>query len=338
MVYGNDLTPWQRRAFNFHQGRIMKAALAVFNIPALMFNNIQRAMQGTAGRYDQTFNPLKPWNAGSSRTLEALSSLNPFNVYDRVSIPEFWLLRKLDDLLGTKMAGHEIDIHEKIKPLGYQQTSQIKGMLAGRDFGKGLRVAPQDIWFIREGVYSSARTGEANPGASMYDYRFTLQIDPAMAEYLAFRAAKQSSYFKEDKAIIDNAFRSTIRREVRAEYKALRSEEELRNFGPLNNPIYAWMGPFWYLWHSGGLGLLTPFVPSWSIRETAVSFVQKIKSKGSSPIGEIGKEIKEQGIKARETAERFFKVGKRGDLMDCPTCYTRVFRGNRCRKCSALIY
>lgn len=344
MVYGADLTPWQRRSFNFHQGGIMKAALAVFNMPALMFNNIQRAIQGTAGRFDQTFNPLKPWNAGSSRTLEAFSSLNPFNVYDRVSIPQYRLLMKLDEILrlskeqGNNIAGREIDLHKYLKKFGYTETSQIKGMLAGRDFGKGLSVAPQDIWFIREGVYSSARTGEANPGASMYDYRFTLQIDPAMAEFLAFRAAKQSSYFKEDKGIIDNAFRSTIRREVRAEYKALRSEEELRNFGPLNNPVYAWMGPFWYLWHSGGLGLLTPFMPSWSIRETAVSFVQKIKSGGSSPIGEIGKQIKEQGQKAKEIGERFFKVSKRGDVMDCPTCYTRVFRGNRCRKCNALIY
>ncbi|MFN7991437.1 MAG: hypothetical protein U0R44_04745, partial [Candidatus Micrarchaeia archaeon] len=172
-----------------------------------MMRGMQMSMQGYASRWDSTGDSLRQWNSTEPRLLEAMQSLNPFSFK--------WF--------GGKNS-------ERLAKLNGMGGSLERHQLAGNDYMTGLRQAPQDIFLQRKGVYASARTGDANPGETTYNYRMELQADAPMAEYL-YRS-KEAAYLY-DKGVEKAAMDNTVRRTVSAEALAIRRDQEMRGFGVL---------------------------------------------------------------------------------------------------------
>ncbi len=358
--------------FNAQYGWQTKVARALFLPYATATRAFQMSIQGYPSRWDIKSDPLKPWNYSNPRVGEAFRAMSPFSSFSSISIPGFVqkiipeglvnLLSKIP--IARRFKGDTIDISE---PWG---SSLERTHLAGREFGGGLKQTPQDISFIRTGVFASARTGEANPGASYYDYRAYLHMDPAMAEYLAYRSGEVSAYFRGDNYVKQQAHTGTIKRTVAGEAKAIRAEEELRGFGMLHNPLYAWFNPALFLWHSG-FGLI-PFLPDYSPKEIIFNIREK-RMKGEKF------SIKEMAVnKAREwkddAVQSFAPVGVNADIglfrpktwgnlfkpstwkeaefapgtawhpgrkvfaASCGRCGTGGYLGTMCRKCQTVLY
>jgi hypothetical protein len=205
-----------------------------------MMRGLQQSMQGYASKWDQREDPLRQWNYTNPRLLEAMQVLNPFSS------------RPYGDgkVFGFIPTG---PFSRFAKKLNVFEGSLERRQLAGPDFYGGLGQGPSDIFLQRKGVYASARTGDANPGESFYDYRYNLQADATMAEYL-YRARQegrlaQDAIFLHDEATRKAALDNTTRRQVAIEAHSIRRHQEMYMFGAMKNPVLGYSNPLAFLWH-----------------------------------------------------------------------------------------
>jgi hypothetical protein len=287
----------------------------------------QQAMQGYPSRWDTTFSPMRQWDYTPPRVRDFLSVLNPITTYFSVHVPE------TTGKIGTRIANYYNQIREMVfgfefkNPLVYHDLAG--GTHMSRGIGGGLKQAPQDIFFIRKGVYASARTGEANPGCSYYDYRFVLQLDNSMAEYLAYRAGEQSAYFRQNEYVMEQAMKNTVKREVDGVALAMRREHELRGFGVLQNTIYGWFSPPLFLWH-------LPLYPQISPKELVTGIAQRIRFGGVR--GNVGQMFKDMAERAYYATNRGITSWRSWRVVYCPVCQTAGYRGSVCRNCKTVLY
>lgn len=276
---------------------------------------VQQAMQGYPSRWDQTFSPMKPWDYTPVRIRDFVSALNPMTMFFSSYTPAE---------MSSKTAGHYDKVRDTMFKLEPFKNPLVQRDLAGARIGAGMKQTPMDIFHVRKGVYASARTGEANPGCSYYDYRFVLQLDNCMAEYLAYRTGEQTAYFRQNRYVMDQALKNTVKREVSAEALALRREHELRGFGILQNPIYGWFAPPLFLWHM-------PFLPQLSPKELVTGAIQRVRFGGSK--AQFGQTIKDMGEKMYYAANRGVQSWKSWKVAYCPNCQTAGYHGSACRSC-----
>ncbi len=285
---------------------------------ALPFQHVvramQQAMQGYPSRWDQTFSPMRPWDYTPVRIRDFVSALNPLTTFFSSWTPAE---------MKPTTAKHYEKVRNYIFKYEMKNPAEQRD-LAGQRIGYGQKQAPMDIFFVRKGVYASARTGEANPGCSYYDYRFVLQLDNCMAEYLAYRAGEQSAYFKQNQYVMEQALKTTVKREVAAEALALRREHELRGFGVLQNPIYGWFAPPLFLWHM-------PFLPQISPKELLTGAAQRARFGGIR--GNFSQMAKDMGERFYYATNRGIQSWKSWKVSYCPNCQTPGYRGTVCRNC-----
>lgn len=267
-----------------------------------MMRGLQMSMQGYAGKFDATGNALAQWNYTQPRIREAMQSVNPFSFK--------WFSGKTwDRLAGLNTYGGSLEKHQ----------------LAGRDFTKGLLQAPQDIYLTRKGVYSTARTDEANPGISHYDYRHELRPEAKAAEYAV---RMNEGAFMYDERIREAAFTNTTRRTVSAEALAMRRNQELYSFGIMQNQMFSMLNPLMPLWHGFPMGGPSPkdIVSGYLARSKtggSVSFTQKLQA----TMENIGRSVT-RAVQPHMLAHTTY----------CPRCGTSNYRGSTCRKCRQVQY
>lgn len=278
---------------------------------------IQQAMQGYPSKWDQTFSPMKPWDHTPVRIRDFLSALNPITTFFSTFSPEH-----------PKIAKYYNKVRDKI--FKYEFTNPlVQHDLAGAGIGAGLKQGPQDIYFTRKGIYASARTGEANPGASYYDYRHVLQLDNCLAEYLSYRAREHSAYFRQDRYVMEQALKTTVKRQVAAEALALRREHELRGFGMLQNPIYGWFNPALFIWHN-------PILPQLSPKELVAGAAQRIRQGGVR--GQWAQMFRDYSERGWQSLKRGMMSWMTDRIVYCPICQTAGYRGQVCKRCHHLLY
>ncbi len=260
-----------------------------------MMRGLQMSMQGYASKWDSTGNALAQWNYTQPRIREAMQSVNPFSFK--------WFSGKTwDRLAGLNVYGGSLEKHQ----------------LAGRDFTKGLLQGPQDIYLTRKGVYSSARTDEANPGISDYDYRHVLNPTVKAAEY-AFRMNEGA--FMYDERIRAAAFTNTVNRTVGAEALAMRRNQELYSFGIMQNQMFSLLNPLMPLWHGFPMGgpSTKDIVSGYLARSKtggSTSFTQRLQT----TVENIGRSVT-RAVQPQMLARTTY------------CCGTSNYRGSRCRKC-----
>lgn len=358
--------------FYAQYGWQMRAARALFLPYAIASRAFQMSMQGYPTRWDIKESPMKPWNYTSPRLGEAFRAMSPFYSFTKINLPfnipvpaffeKIPLLRRL--------TGKTIDISE---PWG---SSLERTHLAGREFSGGEWQTPQDNSFNRIGALATARTLEANPGASYYDYRIYLHLDPIMAEYLVYRnfevshmsargaAGAIGEYFRGDRYVREQALISPVKRTVAGEARLMRAEEEMRGFGVLQNSLFGWFNPLLFLWHN-------PAMPSLSLRAAVFGWAEK-KMQGET------RTLKDRAMQTARGIEdwrrmqytmvdvpgvslvrpstwhnlfslqslgqtTFFpgmawRPGRRVHAASCARCGTGGYLGTICRKCQTLLY
>lgn len=299
-----NMTKAQWNTFKYGPyGALADVASKLHSIPAGMFGGMQMAMQGYPSKWDKTENPLKPWDYTPTRFLEAGRALNPFS---------FEWTNKLGKYVGKA---------------NVWEGSLEKRQLAGPDLMGGLAAGPQDTYFKRTGVYSAVRLGEANPGASYYNFRHELKYDPAMAEWLV---RNKDSVYMYDKTVKDQAYTNTTRRTVSAEALGMRRSQELRQFGVMQNSLYGWFNPVLFAWH-----MPLPFLPpSMSPREMFQRAAQKAKYGGGRKWSASVKDMfQSTGQKVSMAAQPW-----KGHLVAyCRRCGKPGYKGSRCM-CGGTIY
>ncbi|NYZ73682.1 hypothetical protein H0O00_00910 [Candidatus Micrarchaeota archaeon] len=266
-----------------------------------VLRGVQMSMQGYASKWDSTDDAMKQWNYTPPRITEAMQAINPFS--------SRWFPGKTG---------------ERIAKLNVFGGSLERHQLAGPDYQKGLLQAPQDIFLSRKGVYASARTGEANPGASYYDYRSTLVLDSPMAEYM-YRA--KESAFMYDKNVQKSAMDNTVRRTVSAEALSIRRTQELQSFGILQNALFGWANPVGFVWHMPIPGYPSGATP----RDLASNYMQKAKT-GHGRSFMDGIRSMAEGI--GQGASRMAQPHKLAMVVYCPRCGTPNYRGSTCKNAS----
>ncbi|MEW6748975.1 MAG: hypothetical protein AB1295_04680 [Candidatus Micrarchaeota archaeon] len=263
-----------------------------------MIRGLQMSMQGYSSRWDATQDALRTWNYTEPRIHEAMQSLNPFSFK--------W---------GSgKTAG-------RIASLNKMGGSLEKHQLSGYDYLSGLRQAPQDIFLAKKGVYVNARTGDVNPGETVYDYRMTMKADAPMAEYLYRTKEGAFMYDKElQKAALDN----TTRRTVSAEALAIKRDQEIRGFGIMQNSLFGWANPVAFLWHMPVPG----FPQSLSPKEIVARRVARAKQGHGQSFGDAMRGMAES---MGNGASRFFQPNKMSMVVYCPKCGMSNYRGSICK-------
>ncbi len=215
-------------------------------------------------------------------------------------------------------------IYEAMESLTMNPSSLKHHQLAGKDFRAGLSQTPQDFFTLKSGVYANLRTGEANPAASYYDYRYTLQLDAPMAEYM--RRNRDATYLF-DKKVMEAAWTNTTRRTVAAEALQMRRQHELMNFGILQNPLFGWTGAIAMLYHA-------PFLPpSMSPRDMLTNAITRHRQGRSSSYSDT---LENTWQSTKTTVTRMFSPGLRDRTSYC-RCGGSGYRGGRCRHCSARV-
>ncbi len=281
---------------------------------------IQMSMQGYASKWDGTDDALKQWDYTPPRIRESIQSLNPF-AFGR------WLHSGRGmTIFGKEIWGTQYITQGlyKLSQLNFYESSLERRQLAGLDFQHGLGQAPQDIFLTRKGVFMSARTDEENPGLSHSNYRKEIRMDAGMMEYL-FRG--QEATFLHDESARRYAMENTVRRNVSAEALAIRRNQELYNFGILQNSLWGWANPIAFLWH-------VPFPlypPSWTPKDAITKFVGWAKHdqplfSGSGFLRSFGHNVVAM------------QPSKLSMTTYCPRCSTPNFRGSRCRNCHNVTY
>jgi len=288
--------------------RLARTAVKPFTA---VFRGAQQAMQGYPSKWDYTGSPLRPWNYTQPRLQEFFQS---FNAFAAVRGKDVW------------------------------QGSLAQRDLAGKRISTGLSQSPHEIEHVRSGVYACARTGAANPGSSYYDYRYTLQLDPAMAEYLVYRGGTQGAgtrqspgeaaraYYAADNYVRDQALKRTVKREVSGVALTMERERETRGFGFWANPIMAFSSPLMAAWHGTGV-----FGASWgSPKEWATQGVQRVRQGGyGKQLVGMGSEYQQKG---KETARKFVRPDQAHRAVYCGKCGTAGQRGHSCIRCSSPLY
>jgi hypothetical protein len=269
-----------------------------------MIKGTQMSMQGAASKWDTTPDALRQWNYTQPRLREAMQSLNPFSFR--------WFSGKNS---------------ERVAKLNVFGGSLEQHQLAGPDFMAGLKQAPQDIFLQRKGVYSSARTGEANPGASAYNYRAQLTFDAPMAEYLI--RTKEAAY-RYDKQVQEAAMTTTQRRTVSAEALALRRDQELRGFGVMQNPLYGWANPVAFMWHTP-----VPLFPQSASPKDLISNVVRKHKYGQG--GSWRDSVQRAGQGIGKGTKKFFQPHLVARTVYCPRCSKSGIRGSSC-PCGQALY
>jgi hypothetical protein len=263
-----------------------------------MVRGMQMSMMGYASKWDSTPNALRQWNYTEPRLREAMQSMNPFSFR--------WFPGKTS---------------ERISKLNVFGGSLEKHQLAGPEFSAGLKQAPQDLFLNRKGIYSNIRTGEANPGASFYNYRHELKFEAPMAEYL-YR--QKEAVYMHDRKLREDAMTNTVRRTVSAEALAIRRDQELRGFGVMQNPLYGWANPIAFMWH-----MPVPLYPtSATPRDIISKWVGRSKGYGGEGFSDSMRRVSES--MGRGT-KRFFQPHMVHRIVYCPRCYAANYRGSRCR-------
>ncbi len=342
--------------FNMQHGWQMRLARLAIIPYALVSRAFQIAIQGNPSRWDLMESPMKPWNYTAPRIREAFSGISPFTAFERIELPKFVSKYNLVPSffkhipLLRRITNESIDISE---PWG---SSLVRTHTGGRDFGKGLSVSPQDLSFVRTGVFAVARTGEANPGVSYYDYRQTLQLDPAAAQFLAYRSNATSAYFREESYVRRQAHVGTIKREVAAEAKAIRSEEEQRTFGVFGNPVFSVFNPFMLIWHG------PPGLPMISLKEGLTWFNNRRKTEERTnlvdPLKNFWRKVAPVPLTFHKSEDEHgqthmhwgmeWKAGIFPGTMwrpfrdvyavSCAACGTGGYMGTVCKRCKRVIY
>jgi len=269
-----------------------------------MVRGMQMSIQGYPSKWDRSGDPMKMWDHTQPRFSEWMQSFNPFSFS--------WF--------GGKNS-------EYIKKLNVFGGSLERSQLAGADFLKGLSQGPQDLFHSRKGIFSNMRTMDANPGASAYDYRSTLQLDAPMGEYL-YRN-KEGAFFHDEgvrKAAMDN----TVRRTVAAEALALTRERELRHLGVAANPLYGWANPFAFLWH-----MPVAFVPS-SITPKEIVSKWMLRAKGGQPAS-FTDSMRSFAERSTTGMKQFFQPDLRMRISQCGKCGRSNPRGAKCQ-CGSYMY
>ncbi len=265
---------------------------------------MQMSMQGYASKWDQRDDALRQWNHTQPRLREAMQSMNPFSYR--------WFPGKAS---------------EQVAKLNVYGGSLEQHQLAGPEYMAGLRQAPQDIFLQRKGVYASARTGEANPAASYYNYRHELKYDAPMAEYLVRQKGAEFMY---DKKVQEAAMSNTQRRTVSAEALAINREQQLRGFGVMQNPLYGWANPLAFVWHAP-----IPLMPS---SATPKDIVANMMRKHKTGHGESwGDTMRSVGESVKKGAKDFVSPGMLHRVVYCPKCSRSGYRGSRC-SCGQSLY
>lgn len=265
---------------------------------------MQMSMQGYASKWDQRDDALRQWNHTQPRLREAMQSLNPFSYR--------WFSGKTsENIAKLNVFGGSLEQHQ----------------LAGPEYVAGLRQAPQDIFLQRKGVYASARTGEANPAASFYNYRHELQFDAPMAEYL-YR--QKTGEFMFDKKVTEAAMANTQTRTVSAEALALNREQQLRGFGVMQNPLFGWANPVAFLWHAP-----IPLMPSSATpKDIVANMIKKHKTGHGESWEDTIRGVSEsvsRGAKDLASPHLLHRVAY------CPKCSRSGYRGSRC-SCGQPLY
>jgi hypothetical protein len=268
-----------------------------------MIKGMQMSMQGYASKWDATGDSLKQWNYTQPRLLEAMQSVNPFSFK--------WFPGKTS---------------ERLQKLNVYGGSLEKHQLAGSDFLLGLRQAPQDISLTRKGVYASARTGEANPGVSHYNYRHELMPEAAVGEYLL---RQKEGAFMHDERVRESAMTNTVRRTVSAEALAMRRNQELRSFGVMQNPLYGFASPIAALWHMPIPGAEALHLAP---KDWVSSAVNKAKTGGRSM--SFSERIESMAVGIGRGLTKLTQPGQLSRVVYCPRCGMSNMRGSSCKNAS----
>ncbi len=262
-----------------------------------MIKGMQMSMQGYAPRFDMTDNVMRQWNYTPPRLREAMQSLNPF--------------------ASRLYPGRTFERMSKLNVYG---GSLEQRMLAGPDFNSGLNQAPQEAGVQKKGIYANIRVGMANPGASQVTYRREHQIGQPMASYLYRMREAEYMY---DKSIRDAALTVTQRRTVSAEALAMTREREMRGFGMMNNPLFTYMNPMFFMFHMG-----IPLYPqSLTPRDMLGNFVRKQKYGHGESWRDM---VRGLGQSMVGGTQRFFRPDMLYRQVYCGKCGRGGIRGRRC--------
>ncbi len=291
--------------FNAIHGFPLDIASKMMRPYAQMFGGMQMSMQGMASKWDKSQNPLKTWDYTPTRFAEAGRALNPLSFS--------W---------GKSALG------QLPKKLNVWEGSLEKHGLAGADIIGGHAQAPQDIFGKRTGTYVVARAFEANPGASIYDYRVNIKVDPTQAEFMH---RNKDSFALMDKETKEQALSYTMNRTVSAEALGIRRSQELMAYGMWQNSLYGWANPLTFIYH-----LPLPFIPpSLSPKDIATNAVRKAKMKepGRSWAAGVGDMFRDAG----QASLRYMQPWKGAMVAFCPVCHKPNYKGSRCN-CGGRVY
>jgi len=272
---------------------------------AQMFGGMQMAMQGYPSKWDMSKNQLKTWDYTPTRFGEAVRALNPLSFS--------WSKSSLGKIP---------------QKLNVWEGSLEKHGLAGADIMGGHAQAPQDIFGKRTGMYAVGRYGEANPGASAYNYRNVLMVDPAQAEFLWRNREAVATL---DKEVKEQALSYTMNRTVSAEALAIRRQQELMHFGVWQNALYGWANPLSFAYH-----MPLPFYPpSLSPKELMTGAARRAKMK--DPGRKWGAAVGDMFRSSADASLRFMQPWKGSAVAYCPKCHRGGYKGSKC-SCGGMIY
>ncbi|MGV8176983.1 MAG: hypothetical protein ACP5NX_04240 [Candidatus Bilamarchaeaceae archaeon] len=344
-------------------------ALSLFKPIALAGRSLQMAMRGYPGKYDMMEgDPLRPFYSPPPAPLTGVRSfLNPFSSVVSASefvsrIPSYPFrlasgLASMVPVVGPALSylpkkvsgwwegGPEKGVQEFISPMDKYVSggnNMMKRGLAGREFQTGLPASPETANWIRKNIYQSGREGNANPGASYYDYYYNLHLDQPMASYLKYGygwgvpdKTKEGFFFGDSKRGRDNqetwyssqvgkdADRLTVKRESTSFQLGLRREQEFYGYSIFQNPIMAFTNPLFFAWRNP----LFPSISGSSLWDMGKSARMSGGSTLSNMASRGGRFVKDAWADARRATVDYHR-----DMVICPICGAWKPRFGQCTR------